>query len=101
MESPKILPPRKDTISNQDSTIIITQKYPILPPLLEKQPNGLKTLIDDTHFSNKTKDKHNYSTDNSRTENEDAANKINVKRMKISMMNTKKIIQKLLKFMKV
>ena len=48
-------PLRKDTISNQDSTIIITQQDPILPPLLEKLLTGYKPFMHDTHFSKKQK----------------------------------------------
>ena len=54
MKSPAILPPRKDPIPNQYSTIIITQLDPILPPILSKLRTGYKPFIDDTHFSNKT-----------------------------------------------
>ena len=43
-------------------------------------PTGHKPFIDDTHFSNKTEDKNNDSTDNSCNENKDAGNKINVDR---------------------
>ena len=34
MELPEMSPPRKDPNPNQDSTRIITQKYPILTQLL-------------------------------------------------------------------
>ena len=47
IESPAMLPPRKDPIPNQDSTRIITQKDTILPPLLEKGPTGHKPFFDD------------------------------------------------------
>ena len=54
MKSPAILPPRKDPIQNQDSTRIINEKYPILPPLLAKYPTGYKPIFNDTHYPNKT-----------------------------------------------
>ena len=76
-----MLPPRKDPIPNQDSTIIINKKYPILPPLLEKWPTEYKSFINDTYFSNKTEVKHNDSKDNSYTENEDSVNKPKVKKV--------------------
>ena len=42
MKSPAMLPTRNNPIPNQDSTRITTQKYPILPPLLEKWNTGYK-----------------------------------------------------------
>ena len=57
-------PPRKYPIPNQDSTIIITQQYPIITPLLEKWHNGYKPFIDDTHFKTKQKTNKNDSTYN-------------------------------------
>ena len=44
-KSPAISPPRKDTTTNQDSKRIITQQYPILPPLLAKYLTGYKPLL--------------------------------------------------------
>ena len=41
-------PPKKDQIPNQDNTIIVTQKDPILPPLLAKLFTGYKSFIDYT-----------------------------------------------------
>ena len=73
-------PPRKDPIQNKYSTIIITQKYPILTPLLENWPTLYKPFFNDTHFSNKTEEEHNFSTDNSRTENNYSVNNLNVKK---------------------
>ena len=70
--------PRNDTIPNQDSNRIIIQQYQILPTLLSKFPTINKPFIDNTYFSNKTEYEHNYSTDNSRTENKDSVNTINV-----------------------
>ena len=78
MKSPSMLPPIKHPIPNQYSNIIITRQDKILPKWLEKWPTGHKPFIDDTHFSNKTEHKHNYSTDNSCTENEDYVNKTNI-----------------------
>ena len=51
---PSMSPPRKDPITNQDSTKIITQQYPILTPLLLRWPTEYKPFIDDTHFKNET-----------------------------------------------
>ena len=65
-------PSRKDPITNQDSTRIIIQQDPILPPFVSKQPTGYKPFLNDTHFSNKTEEEHNNSTDNLRTENKDS-----------------------------
>ena len=64
MKSPEMFPTRKYPIPNQDITRIITQKYPILLPFLAKGSTWHKPFIDDTHFSNPTENKHNYSTDN-------------------------------------
>ena len=64
-----MLPPRKDPITNQDSSRIITQQDPILPPLLSKWSTGHKTFIDDVHFSNKIENKHSDSTDYACTDN--------------------------------
>ena len=47
-------PPRRYSIPNQDSTRIITQQDPILPPILSKKPTGHKPFIGEAHFSNKT-----------------------------------------------
>ena len=91
-------PLRKDPIPNQDNTIIITQQDPILQPLLAKWPIENKPFIDDTN--KKTGGKHKDYTYNSCTENKDSVNKWNVKSMKIRMMNTKKIIQKIPKVIK-
>ena len=74
------MPPRKDPIPNQDSSRIINLQDPILPPLLEKWSTGYKPFIYDTHFSNKTENKQNNSTDNSRTENYESVNNLNVKK---------------------
>ena len=100
MKSPAMLPPRKDPIPDQDITIIITQQDPFLPPLLAKWPTGYKPCFNGTYFSNKIEEEENKYTDNSRTENEYCVNKLNVKRMDISIMNTKKIIQYFLKVVK-
>ena len=54
LKSPEVLPPRKYTIPNQDSTIIINQQYPNLPPNLAKGNTVHKPFIDDTNFSNTT-----------------------------------------------
>ena len=67
IKSLSISPPRKDPIPNQDSTRIITQQYPNLPPHLAKGPTGHKSFIDDTHFSNPTENEHTDITDNSPT----------------------------------
>ena len=56
--------------------------------------------FNDMHCSNKTKDEHNDYTENSRTEIDDLK-KLNLKRTKIRMTNTKMIIQNILKAMKV
>ena len=56
-------------------------------------------LLVNKHFKNKTEEEDNNSIDYSHTENKDYVNNLNVKRIKIRMMNTKKIIQKLLKVM--
>ena len=63
MKSSAMSPPRRDPITNQYGTII-TQKYPIVPPHLEKEHTGHKPFSDDKHFSNKTEDKHNDYTNN-------------------------------------
>ena len=68
-KSPEMSPPRKDPIQNKYSTIIITQKYPILTPLLENWPTLYKPFFNDTHLKNKTEEEHNDSKDNSCTEN--------------------------------
>ena len=47
------------------------------------------------HYPNKTEDDLNDSTDNSCTEIDDYLNKLNVKMMKISMMNTNMIVHKI------
>ena len=78
MKSIAMQPPRNNPIPNQDITRTITPKYTILPPHLEKVPTGHKPFIDDTHFSNPTENKHNDSTDNSRTDNEYSVDKMNV-----------------------
>ena len=78
LKSPEISFPRKDTITNQDITIIITQQYPNLPPNLSKGPNGHKPFIDDTHFSNPTENKHSDTTDNLRTDKKESVDKMNV-----------------------
>ena len=64
IKSPKMSPPRKDQIPNQNSTRIINKQDPILPPLLEKYPTGYKQLLNDTHYSNKIEDDFNDYTDN-------------------------------------
>ena len=94
-------PPRKDPIPNQYSTRIITQQDPILLPLLSNWPTGYKPFFDDKLFSDKKKDERNDSSDNSRTDSKDSLNNLNAKTMKIRMVNTKKIIQKILKVIKV
>ena len=53
MKSSSMLPPRKDSIPNKYSNRFITQQDPILPPLFAKVPTGHKSIIGDTHFSNK------------------------------------------------
>ena len=70
MKSPEISPPRKDPIPNQDSTRIITQQDPKLPPNLSKGPTGHKPFINDTHYSNPIENEHTDTADNSRTDNE-------------------------------
>ena len=75
MKSPAMLPPRKDPITNQNITIIITQQDPILPTSFSKVPTVHKKIIDDINFSNHTESEHNDSTYNSRTYNEDAVGK--------------------------
>ena len=75
-----MLPPIKDPITNQDSTRTITQQYPIFSQRLAKWPNIYKPFLDDTHFSDKTGDIHNYYIDNSCTENEHYVNDLNVKK---------------------
>ena len=45
MKSPAMSPPRKYPIPNQDSTRIVNQKDPILPPLLSKWPTGYKPFL--------------------------------------------------------
>ena len=80
MKSPAMLPTRNNPIPNQYSTIIITQKDTILPPLLSKFPTRYKPFFNDTHFSNIIEDEHNDSMDNSRTENKDYVNNLNVKK---------------------
>ena len=92
--------PRNDPIPNQDSTIIINEQDPILPPLLVKYPTGYKSLFNDTNYPNKSEDDLNDSTDNSFTDIDNYLNKLNEKRMSILMTNTKMIVQKLLKVMK-
>ena len=101
MSSPEMLSPRKDPITNQYSTIIITHKNLILPPLLENCNTLYKPLCNDTNFSNGIEEEHNDYTNNSRTENKDYIKNINVKIMKKRIINTKEIIKKLLKLMKV
>ena len=78
MKSPAMLPPRNYPIKNQDTTRIITQQDPILTPLLEKGPTGHTPFIDDKKVSNKTEDENNYFTENSRTDNKNSVNKINI-----------------------
>ena len=92
MKTPGISPPIKYSIPNQDITRNITKQDPILKPLLAKRPTEYKPFMNDEHFKNKTKDEHNDSTDDLRTDNEVFVNKLNVKRTKIRKMNTKKII---------
>ena len=58
-------------------------------------------MFNDVHYIDKAEDNLNDSIDNSGTEIDDYFNKLNVKRMKIRMMNTKIIINKLLKVIKV
>ena len=101
MNTPAILPPIKDPIPNQDSTIMTTQQYSTLPLVWAKWPTGCKPFFDGKMFSNKIEDKHNDSINNSRTENEYYVNNLNVKRMNIRMMNTNKIIHNILKLIKV
>ena len=67
-KSPAMYPSRNYPIPNQDSNRIITQKYPIIPPLLEKYPTGYKPLFNDAHYPNKIYDDLNNSTENSRTD---------------------------------
>ena len=73
-ESPEILTPRKDPIPNQDSTRIIAQQDPIIPPYLSKGPTGHKPFIYYTHFQI-LRVKNDYSADNSCTDNEDSIEK--------------------------
>ena len=80
MKFPAMSPKRKDPNLNQYSNRIINAQDPILPPLLEKYPTGYKTLLNDTHYPNKTKDNLNDSTDNSGTEVDDYFNKLNFKK---------------------
>ena len=75
-----MLPPRKDPIKNQYSTITIIQQDLILPLILVKWPTGYKQFLNDTHFLNKTEEEYNNSIDNSRTENEYFVNNLNVKK---------------------
>ena len=60
-------PPRKDPIPNQDSTVIVIQQDPTLPPNLSKWTTGYKSFFSDTYFSNITEEEHNDYTDNSHT----------------------------------
>ena len=69
LKSPVMSPPRKGPIPNQYSTIIITQHYPILPPILSKVTTGHRSFIDDTHFSNPTENEYNDYTYNPHTDN--------------------------------
>ena len=78
---------------------LLPNKIQILPLLLAKWPTEYKLFFNDTSSSNKTWEEHDDSTDNSRTGNEDYVNNLNIKMMKITMMHTKTIIQKLLKVM--
>ena len=50
IKSPVISPLRKNPIPNQDSTIIITQQDPIIPPLLANWYTGYKSFFNYTHF---------------------------------------------------
>ena len=79
MKSHAMSPPRKYTIPNKDSTRIINEQDPIIPPLLAKYPTGYKPLFNDTNYPNKKEDDLNYSRDNSRTDIDDYLNKLNVK----------------------
>ena len=100
MKSPARLPPINYPISKKDSNRITNKQDPILPPLMEKYPTGYKPLFDDMHYPNKTKDDLNDSTDNSRTEIDHYLNKLNVKMMRIRMINTNMIIHNRLKVTK-
>ena len=71
-------PPRKYPISNQDSNRITNKQDPILPPLLAKYPTGYKPFFNYTHFSKKTEEENKYSTNDSRNENKDSVNIMNV-----------------------
>ena len=63
----------------------------VTPPSIYHKP-----LFNYTHYSNKIEEDLNGSTDNSPTEIDDYLNKLNVKRIKIRMMNTKIMIHKIL-----
>ena len=70
MKSSAMFPPGKYIIPNQDINIFSTKKYQSLPPQLAKFPPGFKSLI------NQAEDDCNDSTDTSRTDKEDFANKL-------------------------
>ena len=77
-KSPAISPPRKYQIPNHYIKILITQKYPILPPIIAKHTTGYKPLFNDTHDPNYSEDDPNDSTNNLRNKNEDFVNKMKV-----------------------
>ena len=77
-KSPAISPPRKYQIPNHYIKILITQKYPILPPIIAKHTTGYKPLFNDTHDPNKIEYDLNESEDNSCTDIDDDLNKLNV-----------------------
>ena len=62
------MPSIKDPIPNQDSTIIINEKYPILPPLLWNFTTEYKPFFNDKNYYNKTEDENNDSKYSSPTE---------------------------------
>ena len=55
MKSPEMSPPINDPITNQYSNRIITQRDPILPPLLSTGHTEHKPFSNDTNFQIKQK----------------------------------------------
>ena len=80
MKSLAMSPPIKDPIPNQDSTRIIHQQYPTLPPLLSQWPTVHKPFFNDRYVSNKIEEEINDSTDNWCAENKDSVNILNGKK---------------------
>ena len=68
MKSLAMLPPRKDTITNQDINMLGTEKDQSHPPQLDKFRPGYKSLI------NEAEDGRNNYTDTSHTDKEDSVN---------------------------